>query len=65
MHLVRSLSTNSTKVILDDVRYDPKSKVVEVEDGEDDLGDDLGDVLELVVEVEMEEGIGVKANLFC
>ena len=51
---------DSTKMIHGDIGYDPKSKVVEVEDGEDDLGDDLGDVLELVVELEMEEDL-VKA----
>ena len=48
---------DSTKMIHGDIGYDPKSKVVEVED------DDLGEALELVVEVEVEEGIG-EGNLF-
>ena len=54
MKLEKIVVDDSTKMIHGDIGYDPKSKVVEVEDGEDDLGG----ALELVVEVEMEEGIG-------
>ena len=38
MKLEKIVVDDSTKMIHGDIGYDPKSKVVEVEDGEDDFG---------------------------